>query len=76
MGRSNQPVTLNKYLYANADPVRYVDPSGKSAAAFELRAGSTILGIMAEFSVPTVVKTAGSITSRFVANNLKDALNN
>lgn len=28
MGRNSDPVTLHKYLYANADPVRYVDYSG------------------------------------------------
>ena len=28
MGRSQDPVTLHKYLYANADPIRYVDPTG------------------------------------------------
>ncbi len=28
MGNSSDPVTLHKYLYANADPVRYTDPTG------------------------------------------------
>ncbi len=28
MGRSEDPVTLHKYLYANADPVNGIDPSG------------------------------------------------
>ncbi len=28
MGRDGEPVTLNKYVYAHADPVNFVDPSG------------------------------------------------
>lgn len=28
MGRMGEPVTLHKYLYGNADPVMYTDPSG------------------------------------------------
>jgi RHS repeat-associated protein len=28
MGRDNQPVTLNKYLYANVDGANWIDPSG------------------------------------------------
>ncbi len=28
MGRNNQPATLNKYLYGNANPANYTDPTG------------------------------------------------
>ncbi len=30
-GRLNEPVTLHRYLYGNANPVMYTDPSGKFA---------------------------------------------
>lgn len=29
LGRDNDPITLNKYAYANANPVMYTDPSGQ-----------------------------------------------
>jgi hypothetical protein len=29
MGNNSDPVTLHKYLYANADPVNMIDPSGR-----------------------------------------------
>jgi RHS repeat-associated protein len=33
MGRNIDPITLNKYLYANSDPVFYTDPTGNSPFA-------------------------------------------
>jgi len=39
MGKSMDPVTLNKYLYANSDPARYVDPSGRSGTLSGMMTG-------------------------------------
>ena len=30
-GRNDDPVSLHRYLYANADPVNYIDPTGKDS---------------------------------------------
>jgi len=45
-GIDNEPVTLNKYLYANADPVNNIDPSGRFSISSQMVAVSTI-GILA-----------------------------
>ena len=37
-GSIYEPVTLHKYLYANANPVMYTDPSGYTAATEQLTA--------------------------------------
>jgi len=45
MGSNSDPITLHKYLYANADPVDMVDPSGNfSLGSFS--AASTISGTL------------------------------
>ena len=33
MGSPDNPITFNRYLYANANPTRYVDPTGRYAEA-------------------------------------------
>ena len=49
-GSIYEPVTLHKYLYANANPVMYTDPSGYSAVEGKLETAlvcGTIAGILA-----------------------------
>ena len=37
-GDRNDPISLHKYLYANANPITYTDPTGKFAAMLALMA--------------------------------------
>ena len=48
-GSIYDPVTLHKYLYANANPVRYTDPSGYSSETTlkEVATNLTVAGILA-----------------------------
>lgn len=47
MGNNYDPVTLHKYLYANADPVTYVDPTGN----FSIGGMMSGIGTMANLSM-------------------------
>ena len=41
-GELNQPITLHKYLYGNANPVNYIDPSGFISSSSEFSAANSI----------------------------------
>ncbi|WP_049722685.1 choice-of-anchor A family protein [Gilvimarinus polysaccharolyticus] len=58
MGRSQDPVTLHKYLYANTDPVNFTDPSGRFGIG-GFSASSTIQGVL------TTINVAGSVYDIF-----------
>jgi RHS repeat-associated protein len=68
MGRNGDPVTLHKYLYANANPVTYVDLSGNYAGVVRFAAVTTIAGILATTtaqSIPKIYFTSSVSTSEY-----------
>lgn len=46
MGNSQDPITLHKYMYANADPVSYTDPTGNFSLGQTLSAINTISNLV------------------------------
>ncbi|HZK00195.1 MAG TPA: polymorphic toxin type 37 domain-containing protein, partial [Tissierellaceae bacterium] len=54
-GTINDPISLHKYLYANANPVMYTDPTGyNSYTLAETMETVTIMGILSEIIIPTI----------------------
>ncbi len=49
-GKGCTPITLNKYLYANANPVMYTDPSGYMSLG-ESSAALQIMGVLAASAI-------------------------
>lgn len=60
MGNNHDPVTLHKYLYANTDPVMYIDPTGNFSLGSVMSAVNTV-GRLAS----TGVRAVGSSALRF-----------
>lgn len=61
-GLTQQPLTLNKYLYADANPINRVDPSGNlSGDIKELNVSGLIIGQLARTGTTAVV-TGGEAT--------------
>jgi len=60
MGNSSDPVTLHKYLYANADPVSYVDPTGNY--------GIGLGDISSSLRINGILQSISSISGRAIFN--------
>ena len=60
MGSSAAPFTLNKYLYANASPQRWTDPSGNFSLT-SLGAASSIKSILGTLSTASTAYDLGSL---------------
>ncbi len=52
MGNNHDPVTLHKYLYANADPAMYTDPTGNFSMG-GLMSGLNVMGRLATTALNT-----------------------
>ena len=58
-GDQNEPLTLNRYIYANDDPVNNVDPTGKLAFPVDLAIDGLIAtGFAAEAGLPGSIAAA------------------
>ena len=55
MGNNSDPITLHKYLYANADPANNIDPSGNFSLG----------GLMSAINVQGVLTTVSVASSAF-----------
>lgn len=66
MGRDQDPITLNKYVYGNSDPVMYTDPSGHMSM-LSLNAGFSIQGVLATTAVASAGMSGYSIGTGGVA---------
>nr|WP_253938811.1 RHS repeat-associated core domain-containing protein [Hahella sp. HN01] len=62
MGVNSDPVTLHKYLYANADSVNNIDPSGKFSIG-QLMAGVQATGRLAAMAVVRIRSLASAAMS-------------
>ncbi|GBC61020.1 Rhs family protein [Desulfonema ishimotonii] len=60
-GRQSEPVTLHKYLYANANPVMYNDPSGKISIAMDLSVTNSMMNNLIRMQVNTTVRSITKI---------------
>lgn len=65
-GIQSQPITLNKYTYANVDPVSYVDPTGN----FGLASFGTAQNIRAQLGTQSV-RSFGSSITRAIGSTLQ-----
>ncbi|MEA5470219.1 RHS repeat-associated core domain-containing protein [Spirulina sp. 06S082] len=64
-GRNNEPITLHKYLYANGNPVSYIDPSGLASLP-EINSTFVLQNVLTSlaFSVPLrTVEAAKNLAS-------------
>ena len=62
-GRMHEPVTLHKYLYANANPSNMIDPSGNFGIG-SLGTAQRVMGIISRYATSRLFSAVGSSAVR------------
>jgi len=70
-GLSQDPVTLHKYLYANANPIAYGDPSGYTASVNEFNVTAAMRGILSRIACFTYTATKNAIIGGLIGATVK-----
>lgn len=53
-GNSEDPLSLHKYLYANGDPINFVDPSGHNSDVISLNLSGALVATIAAFTAASI----------------------
>jgi len=69
-GSRSDPMSLHKYLYAHADPVRFSDPTGHFSMA-EIQHVMFVTGTLARIAAPSVARFGITVAQRLAADALK-----
>ena len=76
-GSQQIPLTLNKYLYGNADPVNHVDPSGNFGISSAISGISATMSVMSAFAIGwesgSIINRVRAGESLMSSSNLKSA---
>jgi hypothetical protein len=68
-GDTRDPVTLHKYLYANANPVTYSDPTGYFGLA-SFSTGLTVMSVLSTYAINPLLGTVNSLLHGTINNML------
>ena len=69
-GSRSDPMSLHKYLYAHADPVGMIDPSGHFSMV-EVQQAVFVTGTLARIALPNVARFSITLTQRIAASILR-----